>query len=236
MTPCQSEVYGTAVGDLTFGLTFIITPIKIREVNSTSFNTGSTHVFPGTLASFCGGFAAGVVTNPVDIVYNRQAADALLPNQIRRNYTSFLDGLIKVNAEGALFRGSIASGWSYGMLLASMSYLYDYLKEYMYWIFGPTSWIRPLTLLPTAYVGTLLYLPFDNIKVRYHTMTAMPDGSMPYKRFVHTVLQVIISFKYNQTLKYEASLTKFSSLIAYHNGGVPAFWKLYINLFIVLII
>lgn len=130
------------------------------------------------------------MTNPIDIVYNRQVADVLYPNSVRRNYTSFLDGLMKVNAEGALFRGAIASGWSYGMLLASMSYLYDYMKEFGYWFFGPTSWLRPLILLPTAYVGISLYLPFDNIKVRYHTMTPMPDGSMPYKSFIGTITNV----------------------------------------------
>lgn len=102
---------------------------------------------------------------------------------------------MKVNAEGALFRGAIASGWSYGMLLGSMSYLYDYLKEYCYWIFGPTSWLRPLILLPTTYIGTCLYLPFDNIKVRYHTMTPMPDGTLPYKSFLQSVTKVNNIFK-----------------------------------------
>jgi hypothetical protein len=97
---------------------------------------------------------------------------------------------MKVNAEGALFRGAVASGVSYGMLLASMSYLYDYLKEFNYWIFGAAGWLRPLILIPTAYVGVILYLPFDNIKVRYHTMTPMPDGSMPYKGLIQTMTQV----------------------------------------------
>lgn len=152
--------------------------------------SGTVHWFPGSIASFCGGFCAGVVTNPVDIVYNRQAAEALFPTNVKRNYRSFLDGIVKVHAEGALFRGAVASGWSYGMLLASMSYVYDYLKEYMYWIFGPTHWLRPLILIPTAYIGTCLYLPFDNVKVRYHTMTALPNGEMPYKGFVKSITNV----------------------------------------------
>jgi hypothetical protein len=145
------------------------------------------------VASFLGGFCAGIVTNPIDIVYNRQAADALYPNSLKRNYKSFIDGLLKVNAEGSLFRGAIASGWSYGMLLASMSYLYDYLKEYVYWWFGPTSWLRPMILIPTTYVGVLAYLPFDNIKVRFHTMSALPNGQMPYTSFTKAIFDV----KYN---------------------------------------
>lgn len=165
---------------------------RTQEVNKTILNNflGTINWFPGSIASFAGGFVAGVFTNPVDIVYNRQATDALLPNHIKRNYSSFVDGLMKVNAEGALFRGSIASGWSYGMMIASMSYFYDYAKEFLYWVFGPTNWLRPLVLLPTVYIGTLCYLPFDNLKVRYHTMTPMPDGTMPYRGFVDTVKKV----------------------------------------------
>jgi solute carrier family 25 (mitochondrial oxoglutarate transporter), member 11 len=134
-----------------------------------------------SLASFLGGFCAGVINNPIDIVYNRQAADALLPDNLKKQYRGFFDGLTKIHMEGSLMRGAVASGLASGALLASMSNFYDFLKEYFYWFFGPTSWLRPLILVPTAALGTLCYLPFDNIKVRLHNMTALPDGELPYK-------------------------------------------------------
>jgi hypothetical protein len=151
----------------------------------------SPHWSVASLASFSAGFMSGVITNPIDIVYNRQAADALYPDFLRRNYSNLIDGLIKVNAEGALMRGAVASGVSYGMLLASMSAFYDHQKEYWYWFFGPTDWLRPMILIPTAILGTCLYLPFDNIKVRFHTQTALPNGEMPYKGFIETFTKVI---------------------------------------------
>lgn len=133
---------------------------------------------------------AGVVTNPIDIVYNRQAADALYPRHLSRNYSSFIDGLTKAHLEGALFRGAVASGLAYGALLGSMSNFYDFNKEYWYWFFGPADWLRPVILLPTALLGMACYLPFDNIKVRFHTMTPLPNGEMPYKSFLHCFTSV----------------------------------------------
>ena len=143
-----------------------------------------------SLTSFSAGFLAGVLTNPIDIVYNRQAADSLYPQHLKRNYSSFLDGLFKVNAERALLRGAVASGFSYGALLASMSGTYDFLKEYWYWWFGAAEWLRPMVLIPTTLLGILVYLPFDNMKVRYHTMTALPNGEMPYKGFFDSFSKV----------------------------------------------
>jgi hypothetical protein len=182
------------------------------------------HWFVGSTASFFGGFCAGVVTNPIDIVYNRQAADALYPKGFQRSYSSFIDGLVKTHLEGALFRGSIASGCAYGMLGASMSYLYDFLKEYVYWFTGPTLWLRPMVLVPTAVVGTCLYLPFDNVKVRFHTMTALPNGEMPYKGTLSSLAKIY---------KYEANIWKYSTPIAFLSGGAPAFARIYSLLFMV---
>jgi hypothetical protein len=170
-----------------------------------------------------GGFCAGVLANPVDIVYNRQVADGLYPKEWQRGYRGFFDGLHKVNAEGALFRGAVASGVAYGMLNGSMSSVYDFLKEYAYWIFGPIEFLRPMILLPTVGFGLTLYLPFDNIKVRYHTMTPLPNGEMPYKGFFDTFTKI---------LKYESSLLKYSSPISFLSGGIPAFWRLFISLYI----
>ena len=167
----------------------------------------------GTLASFLGGFCAGVITNPVDVIYNRQAADALYPKGLSRNYSSFLHGLSSIHVEGALFRGAIASGVSAGVSLCSMSYIYDQFKELLYFWFGPTQWLRPLALFPTAFFGTAMYLPFDNCKVRLHTMRALPTGEMPYNGLLDCASKII---------KYECQINKLSNIFAFHNGLSPS--------------
>jgi hypothetical protein len=44
-------------------------------------------------AGLAGGFTAGVVTNPIDIVFNRMQVDELYPEAARRNYANLIDGL-----------------------------------------------------------------------------------------------------------------------------------------------
>ena len=176
-----------------------------------------------SFTNFLAGFGAGAISNPIDIVYNRQAADALFPKENRRNYSSFINGLVRANNEGVLMRGAVASGLSYGLLLASMSSFYDWFKEYMYFFFGPTDWLRATCLVPTALIGSYVYLPFDNIKTRLHVMTALPDGRMPYKG-VYDALTKITT--------YESFIGKFTNLHAFHNGFASFYIKLYISLFV----
>jgi hypothetical protein len=190
------------------------------------FNTDprrAPHWAVGSTASFMGGFCAGVITNPIDIVYNRQAADALYPKGLNRNYSSFLNGLNNVHAENSLFRGATASGWALGATLGSMSYAYDYIKEWIYFFLGPTTYLRPAALIPTSLLGTALYLPFDNIKVRLHTMRVLPNGEMPYRGMVDCLTKI---------LTYECQPNKLSNIFALHNGFSAAFAKMYISLLI----
>lgn len=167
---------------------------------------------------------AGVITNPVDIVYTRQVADALYPKGCQRNYSTFLDGLHKVHAEGALFRGALPNGIAIGMLHASMSSVYDWLKEYCYWFAGPTDWLRAVCLAPTALLGLALFMPFDNMKTRYHTMTPLPNGELPY-RFLP-----IDMFRIGA---YEGNKKKYSGANLWFSGGLPAFLKLFTSLYLV---
>jgi hypothetical protein len=41
------------------------------------------------MAGMAGGFVAGVVTNPVDLVFSRMQVDEMYPEGYRRNYRSF---------------------------------------------------------------------------------------------------------------------------------------------------
>lgn len=47
-------------------------------------------------AGILGGVTAGIVTNPIDIVFNRMQVDEMYPKEARRNYRNFIDGLMKV--------------------------------------------------------------------------------------------------------------------------------------------
>jgi hypothetical protein len=174
-----------------------------------------------SLSNFMTGFAVGVAVNPFEIVYTRQVTDSILPAQTRRNYTSFLNGLLRVNSEGALFRGAVANGISVGLLLGSLSSFYDYLKEYYYYFFGPTHWLRPMILVPTSLLACLVSLPFDNIKTRFHVMQALPDGRMPYNNVFDAFSKIMV---------FEGNRSKYSNYFAYHTGFASYLAKIYFSL------
>jgi len=112
-------------------------------------------------AGVLGGMTAGIVTNPIDIVFNRMQVDEMYPERARRNYRHFLDGLYRTMEEGALMRGSIANGLKLAMICSSMSGIYDLCKENSYYFLGP-HWLNRLWSTTVAcLVGTLASLPFD---------------------------------------------------------------------------
>ena len=117
----------------------------------------------------------------------------MLPQGFKRNYSSFIDGLIKANHEKVLFRGVGASALALGGLGGSMSNVYDFLKEFNYFIFGPVVWLRPVCLIPTALAGAIFYLPFDNIRTRLHTMKSLPNGELPYQGTFDAMEKVFFS-------------------------------------------
>lgn len=131
-------------------------------------------------AGVLGGVTAGVLTNPIDIVFNRMQVDEMYPEAARRNYKNFLDGMYKVMEEGALFRGSLANGLKLAMLCSTMTGFYDLCKENSYYFFGP-HWINRLwSTVVACLVGTLASMPFDHIRTRLHTMRPLPTGVYPY--------------------------------------------------------
>lgn len=154
-------------------------------------------------AGVLGGFVAGAVTNPLDVVFDRMQVDEMYPEQARRNYRNFLDGLYKVCDEGAAFRGAIANGVRIAAICSSMTGLYDLCKENSYFFFGP-HWINRLwSTLVASLVGTLVSMPFDNIRVRLHTMRPLPNGQYPYNGMVDC-LQKIIRYECNP--KYQNNM------------------------------
>lgn len=128
------------------------------------------------LAGAVGGAVAGVLTNPIDIVFNRMQVDEMYPQAARRNYSNLLEGLTKVAEEGALFRGASANALKLAALCSSMTNVYDWCKENSYFFFGP-HWINRLWATAVAAgLGTAFALPFDMIRTRLHTMRPLPTG------------------------------------------------------------
>jgi hypothetical protein len=141
-------------------------------------------------AGIAGGFIAGVLTNPFDIVFNRMQVDELYPEAARRNYKHFLDGAYKVMEEGALFRGAIPNGLKLAAICSSMTNIFDWCKENSYYFFGP-HWINRLWGTAVAVsIGTAVSMPFDMIRTRLHTMRPLPTGEMPYNGVLDCIAKI----------------------------------------------
>lgn len=165
-------------------------------------------------AGLLGGLVAGIATNPFEIVFTRMQADELYPIQARRNYKNYLDGLMKVSDEAALFRGAAANGLKLGAICASMTSMFDLCKENSYFWFGP-SWINRLwSTIIAVTIGTIVSMPFDMIRTRLYTMRPLPNGIMPYSSTFDCLAKI---------LKYECAETKSSNFGSMY-AGLEAYW------------
>lgn len=104
----------------------------------------------------------------------------MYPERCRRNYSSFLDGFGKVAEEGALFRGSGAYGLKLAGLVSIGTGFYDWMKENMFFFFGPISLNRFVGTAVGTLVACAVSMPFDAIATRMHTMRPLPNGTWPY--------------------------------------------------------
>ena len=170
-------------------------------------------------AGIAGGLAGGFLSNPAEIVFTRMQVDELYPEQCRRNYKGFIDGLMRVSEEGALFRGAIANGLKLAGLVAVSTGVYDWLKENTYYFTGPVSLVRILATAGGVATAGLLSMPFDTIRTRLHTMRPLPNGQLPYDGTLDCLLKI---------WKYECSFSKQSNLAAFYSGGQAYFARLFV--------
>jgi len=148
------------------------------------------------MAGGAGGFLAGVISNPVELVFARMQVDEMYPEGYRRNYKSFANGMMKAVDEGVLLRGAVANGLRIGAICSSMTGVFDWCKENSYFFLGP-SWIsRVFSTVAATVVGVGVSMPFDAVRVRMHTMRPLPDGRMPYSGSIDC---------FHKMFKYEAS-------------------------------
>lgn len=144
--------------------------------------------------------------------------DDILPKHARRNYTNVFNGINQVIEEGVAMRGAALNGISLGLLMAATTPLYDYLKEYLYNTFGAARWLRFTCLSIATLVGSFIAMPFENLKVRLHTMSALPDGRLPYN-------PNSIFANLNKIHRFEGNYFKYSNSLCTHNGFSPFFIK-----------
>ena len=77
------------------------------------------------------------------------------------------------------------NGAKIAALCASMTSLHDWMKENVYYFLGPHWLNRILATASAVAVGTSLSMPFDNLRVRLHTMRPLPTGEWPYRGYMH---------------------------------------------------
>lgn len=142
-------------------------------------------------AGIAGGLAAGIISNPVEIVFTRMQADELYPDQCKRNYKNFIDGFIKTAEEGALFRGALANGLKLAGLVSVASGSYDWMKENTYYFFGPMWFVRFVATTAGVATAFALSMPFDTVKTRLHTMRPLPNGVLPYKGTMDCIMKIV---------------------------------------------
>ena len=145
--------------------------------------------------------------------------DEMYPERARRNYKSFLDGFTKVAEEGALFRGSLAYGLKLVGMVSVGGGVYDWLKENMYYFFGPITLNRFVGTAAGVAAAMAVSMPFDAIATRMHTQRPLPNGKLPYLNSVDC---------YNKMIKYESSFDHHSNVGCFYSGGQAYFLRYYI--------
>jgi hypothetical protein len=143
----------------------------------------------------------------------------MYPERARRNYSSFLDGFIKVAEEGALFRGSFAVGMKLAGMVTVGAGCYDWVKENLYYFFGPITLIRAVGTGAGVTAAMILSMPFDAVATRMHTMRPLPTGELPYKSSLDCMFKI---------MKYESKFDNFSNMGSFYSGGQAYWLRLYI--------
>lgn len=170
-------------------------------------------------AGIAGGFVAGIITNPIEIVFMRMQVDDMYPKEYRRGYTSLVDGLTKTAREGALFRGSIANGGRIAGLISGAACLHDWFKENAYYFLGPHSANRIVATLVASLVMTGASMPFDTLRTRLYTQRPLPNGSWPYKGLMDCFSKICL---------YEANIRNHGNFQSFYAGFFTYFARYFL--------
>ena len=95
---------------------------------------------------------------------------------------------------------------------------YDWMKENMYYFFGPVIANRLVGTACGVAVAGVLSMPFDTIKTRMHTMRPLPNGVYPYTSSADCAYKIF---------RYECQSKKLSNAGSFYSGGQAYFVRLY---------
>lgn len=87
-------------------------------------------------------------------------------------------------------RGALANGCKIAALCSSMTSVFDWIKENLYFFLGPSAINRFLATAVAVSIGTLVSMPFDLVRLRLHTMRPLPNGVFPYANTLDCLAKV----------------------------------------------
>lgn len=93
----------------------------------------------------------------------------------------------------------MANGLKLAGMVSVASGCYDWMKENMFYFFGPISMNRIVGTTVGVAAATALSMPFDAVATRLQTMRPLPNGAMPYNGTADCFIKII---------KFECSFEK----------------------------
>ena len=139
----------------------------------TPFQKFISSLSAGALAAFC--------ANPCDISMIRRQADATLPPELRRGYTSFFNALYRMVKEDGiltLWKGATPTVTRAVVLNVTMLMSYETIKERLAAYLGDTKKNYYISSAIAGFLASVAMLPFDNARTK---LMKMKPGSQIYK-------------------------------------------------------
>lgn len=150
-------------------------------------------LYKKTIAGLTAGGLGSVFGTPADVALIRMQADRTLPVEQRRNYKGVVDALIRMTREeglSGLFRGNSPVVLRAMALNVGMLTVYDESRERLKPVFGSQASADVAAKVLSGFCASFFSLPFDFVKTRVQKQKRLPDGTLPYRSFVHCVTRV----------------------------------------------
>jgi len=136
-----------------------------------------------TLNSIICGAIGAAIGNPADLCLIRMQADSRLPPEQRRNYKNVVDAVSRtVKEEGilSLWRGSGPTVIRAMVMNFALLMPFEETKKALTPYVSSQRMRSVYGAFVAGFLGSVLSLPFDNIKTKLQKMNAGPDGKFPY--------------------------------------------------------
>jgi len=179
-------------------ITYGTTRLGLFRTFTTTYSDkdGKMSIEKRALAAVVAGGTGALVGTPADAALIRMQADQTLPVDQRRNYRNVVDALVRTAREDGLVRGVFA-GASPTIIRAislnlGMLGTYDITKESLQPHFKDSTFIPVLGAgMVSGLAASVFSLPFDFVKTRLQKQKKLPDGTYPYRGFVHCFGKVV---------------------------------------------